>query len=207
MPLWIGSVMDLSAAAWEKKYRERKDRWDLGCPAPPLINLLASEQAPKAGRLAVLGCGSGQDAMLFASAGFDVVGFDIALTAVERAQGTAKARNLNVRFLERNIFDLGAELPGCFDFVLEHTCFCAIDPSLRNQYVQMATTILRPAGQLIALFSTHNQPGGPPFGIKPQEILDLFLPHFEVILFQAATDSIAYRQGKEHLAIFQARTS
>jgi SAM-dependent methyltransferase len=199
--------MDLSAAAWEKKYRERKDRWDLGCPAPPLINLLASEQAPKAGRLAVLGCGSGQDAMLFASAGFDVVGFDIAPTAVERAQGTAKARNLNVRFLERNIFDLGAELPGCFDFVLEHTCFCAIDPSLRNQYVQMVTTILRPAGQLIALFSTHNQPGGPPFGIKPQEILDLFIPHFEVILFLAATDSIAYRQGKEHLAIFQARTS
>jgi SAM-dependent methyltransferase len=199
--------MDLSAAAWEKKYRERKDRWDLGCPAPPLINLLASEQAPKAGRLAVLGCGSGQDAMLFASAGFDVVGFDIAPTAVERAQGTAKARNLNVRFLERNIFDLGAELPGCFDFVLEHTCFCAIDPSLRNQYVQMVTTILRPAGQLIALFSTHNQPGGPPFGIKPQEILDLFIPHFEVILFQAATDSITYRQGKEHLAIFQARTS
>ena len=207
MPLWIRSVMDLSADAWEKKYREGQDRWDLGCPAPPLINLLASEQAPKAGRLAVLGCGSGHDAMLFASAGFEVVGFDFAPTAVERAQATAKARNLNVQFLQRNIFDLGAELPGCFDSVLEHTCFCAIDPILRSQYVEMATKILRPGGQLIALFSAHNQPGGPPFGIKPQAILDLFMPHFEVIMFQAATDSIAYRQGKEHLAIFQARTS
>ena len=199
--------MDLSAEAWEKKYREGQARWDLGCPAPPLINLLASERAPKAGRLAVLGCGSGQDAMLFASAGFEVVGFDFAPTAVERARATAKARNLNVLFLQRNIFDLGADFADCFDLVLEHTCFCAIDPGLRQQYVQTAAKILRPSGCLIALFNTSNQLDRPPFGIKPKTILDLFSPYFEVILFQPATDSIASRQGREHLAIFQVRSN
>lgn len=200
-------MIDLTVDGWEKRYREGLDRWDLGCPAPPLINLLASDQAPQAGRLAVLGCGSGQDAMLFASAGFEVVGFDFAPTALERAQATSKARGLNVQFLRRNIFDLGAEFPGGFDAVLEHTCFCAIDPGLRTQYLQMVTEILRPDGRFIALFSTHNQEGGPPFGIKPQAILDLFKPHFEIILFQAASDSMADRQGKEHLAMFQIRTS
>jgi SAM-dependent methyltransferase len=86
-------MIDLTADTWGKRYREGQDRWDLGCPAPPLINLLASAQAPKAGKIAVLGCGSGQDAMLFSTAGFNVVGLDFAPSAIERARDTAKARS------------------------------------------------------------------------------------------------------------------
>ncbi|BAZ40463.1 thiol methyltransferase 1-like protein [Calothrix sp. NIES-4101] len=88
-------MIDLSAEAWEQRYQESRDRWDLGCPAPPLINLLASAQAPQPGRMAVLGCGSGQDAMLFSVAGFDVVGFDFAPSTIAKASTTAKARELS----------------------------------------------------------------------------------------------------------------
>jgi len=196
-------MIDLNAEAWEKRYQENRDPWDLGCPAPPFINLLASVQAPKPGRMAVLGCGSGQDAMLFSTAGFDVIGFDFAPSAIARASSIAKARELNVKFLQRNIFELQAEFLHSFDYVLEHTCFCAIDPTLRSQYVQLVKNLLRPNGQLIALFFTHSRLDGPPFGVKPQEILDSFLPYFDIILFKAAKDSIASRKGEEHLAIFQ----
>jgi methyl halide transferase len=92
-----------------------------------------------------------------------------------------------------------------FDYVLEHTCFCAIDPTLRSQYVQVVRQLLRPEGKLIALFFTHSRDGGPPFGVTPQAILDYFAPDFDVLMFQPATDSIARRQGEEHLAIFQLR--
>ena len=99
-----------------------------------------------------------------------------------------------------------AEFLHSFDYVLEHACFCAIDATLRSQYVQVVKNLLRPNGQLIALFYTHNRLDAPPFGVKPQEILDRFSPYFDVILFNAAKDSIARRQGEEHLAVLQVRS-
>jgi methyl halide transferase len=196
-------MVDLTSKAWEQKYQENQDRWDLGSPAPPLINLLDSAQAPRPGRIAVLGCGAGQDALLFANAGFDVVGFDFAPSAIERAITMAQARQLPAQFLQRDIFNLDAEFLDSFDYVLEHTCFCAINIELRPQYVQVVKSLLRPHGQLIALFYTHQKPDGPPFGVKPQAILADFAPHFNIVYFQPAKDSIARRQGEEHLGIFQ----
>lgn len=192
---------------WEQHYREGRDRWDLGCPAPPLVNLLASSEAPKPGRLAVLGCGSGQDAMLFAAAGFDVVAYDFAAIAIARARATAQVSGLTAQFLQRNIFELEPEFHHKFDYVLEHTCFCAIEPTLRPQYVQVVRQLLQPQGQLIALFFTHSRHNGPPFGSNPQQILDYFEPNFDCLMFKLAHDSIAQRQGEEHLAIFQVRSS
>ena len=37
-----------------------------------------------------------------------------------------------------------------------------------------ALPILKPGGTLIGLFYTHNRSGGPPFGVKPKEVLDYF---------------------------------
>jgi methyl halide transferase len=197
---------NLAAEAWEQKYQESQDRWDLGCPAPPFINLLNSNKAPQPGRIAVLGCGSGQDALLFAEAGFDVVGFDFAPSPINRATTIAQTRELNAQFLQRNIFDLAAEFPNAFDYVLEHTCYCAIDPTMRSEYVQVVKNLLRPQGQLIAIFFTHSRLGGPPFGVRSQEVLDEFSPYFDPVLFQPAQDSIDRRKGEEHLAIFQVKS-
>lgn len=198
-------MTDLTANAWEERYQEKRDRWDLGCPAPPFITLLNSEHAPPIGKMAVLGCGKGHDAMLFSNADFEIIGFDFAPSAIAQARNTAEARHLTAKFLERNIFELEPELHHQFDYVLEHTCFCAIDPTLRSQYIQVIKQLLRPQGKLIALFYTHNRPDGPPYGIAPKTILDLFRNDFEVLLFQAETHSIARRQGEEHLAIFQVK--
>jgi methyl halide transferase len=200
-------MSDLTAAAWEQKYQENQDRWHLGCPAPPFINLLASLLTPPPGKIAVLGCGKGQDALLFSTAGFEVMGFDFAPSAIDHASKLAQARALNAQFLQRDIFDLAAEFPQGFDYILEHTCFCAIDPTLRSSYVQLVKKLLRPQGQLIALFYTHQRSGGPPFGIKPAEVLDFFSPYFEVISFQVAKNSITRNQGEEHLAIFQLKSN
>ena len=193
---------NLTAQAWEQRYQDKNAPWDLGIPAPPFSNLLASAKAPQPGKIAVLGCGKGHDALLFAESGYEVVGFDFASSAIASATATAQARKLQAQFLQRDIFTLDAEFANSFDYVLEHTCFCAIDPSLRSQYVKVVKSILRPRGRLIGLFYTHNRPGGPPFGVKPPEVLDYFAD-FTAILFQLAQDSSDRRQGDEHLGIFQ----
>ena len=194
---------NLTAQAWEKRYQDRGDRWNLGYPAPPFVSLLASSDAPQPGKLAVLGCGKGHDAFFFAESGYEVTGFDFAPSAISEATATARDKGISARFFQQDIFALDKEFTNSFDYVLEHTCFCAIDPSLRSQYVGVVKSLLRPGGKLIALFYTHNRPEGPPFGVKPQEVLDYFAADFEPILFQKARDSIPRRQDNEHIAIFQ----
>ena len=194
---------NLTARAWEKRYQDRGDRWNLGYPAPPFVSLLDSTDAPQPGKLAVLGCGKGHDAFFFAESGFEVTGFDFAPSAILEATATARAKGISARFLQQDIFALDRDFAHSFDYVLEHTCFCAIDPSLRSQYVEVVKSLLCPGGKLIALFYTHNRPDGPPFGVKVREVLDYFTADFEPILFQKAQNSIPRRQGNEHIAIFQ----
>jgi methyl halide transferase len=200
-------MTELTPEGWEQRYQAGDDPWDLGLPTPPLDHLLDSDQAPPPGRMAALGVGSGLDALRFAAAGFDVVGVDFAPTAIARARQNAITQGLNVEFVQQDIFALPLEWHHSFDYVLEHTCFCAIEPTLRSAYVQVVRQLLRPEGKLIALFFTHDRDGGPPFGVTPQGIRDYFEPYFDVAMLVPATDSIAQRQGEEHLAIFQRRSS
>ena len=187
---------------WKKHYQEGTTRWDLGQPAPPFVSLLESSTAPSPGRIAVLGCGRGYDALLFASYGFDVIGFDFTDAAITDAQNLAEAANSKAKFLKRDIFDLPKEFENTFDYLLEHTCFCAIDPSQRENYVQVAKSILKPNGKLIGLFFTHNRPGGPPFGVTTDEIKKYFQKDFEMTSLVPVTNSISPRQGEEHLGQF-----
>ena len=184
---------------WEKRYQEGTTRWDLGQAAPPFVSLLETSAAPSPGRMAVLGCGRGYDALLFASYGFDVIGFDFTDAAISDAQNLAEAAHSKAKFLQRDIFDLPKEFENEFDYVLEHTCFCAIDPSLRKDYVEVVKSILNPNGKLIGLFFTHNRPGGPPFGVTTDEIQKYFHKYFEITSLVPVTNSISSRQGEEHL--------
>ena len=196
-------MSNLSAEGWEQRYQDKGDHWNLGYPAPPFVSLLASDNPLQPGKLAVIGCGKGHDALFFAKSGFEVIGFDFAPSAIAEATATAKDKGISARFVQQDIFALDREFTNSFDYVLEHTCFCAIDPGWRSQYVEVVKSLLRPGGKLIALFYTHDRPGGPPFGVKPEEVLEYFTADFEPIVFRQAENSIPRRQGNEHLAIFQ----
>lgn len=196
---------NLSPHFWEQRYQEGKTAWDLGQPAPPFVTLLASDQAPPPGRIAVLGAGRGHDALLFADRGFDVVGFDLAPSAIAEATLAAQTRHLSAQFLERDIFHLEPAFAGQFDYVLEHTCFCAIAPELRIDYVHLVHWLLRPAGELIALFWAHAMPGGPPFGSTVAELQQRFAAQFDALSFAIAPHSVDSRQGTEYLARLRRR--
>ncbi|MBF2064223.1 MAG: methyltransferase domain-containing protein [Calothrix sp. C42_A2020_038] len=190
---------------WEQKYQEKSTPWDIRQAAPPFVSLLSSADAPIPGRIAVLGCGRGYDAVLFAQKGFEVIGFDFATSAIAEATEIAKLAGFDIKFLQRDIFDLPAEFPNYFDYILEHTCFCAIDPTRRQDYVQVAKSILRYQGRLIGLFFTHNRSGGPPFGATPKEIQEYFQADFEIDFLIPAVNSVVSRQGEEHLGVFKVR--
>lgn len=192
----------LTPTFWENRYQAGATRWDLGEAAPPFESLLAAADAPRPGRMLVLGMGRGHDALLFAARGFEVVGVDFAPSAVTAAAIAAQERGLTAKFLQRDIFELADEFANGFDYVLEHTCFCAIAPCQRLAYAQLVHTLLRPGGQLIALFWAHNRPGGPPFGCDLEEIHNLFEPGFELRSLARPLNSVVSRQHEEYLARF-----
>ena len=183
---------------WENRYQQGTDRWDLGQAAPPFLHFLQSENAPPPGKTLVLGCGRGYDALLFAEAGHDVVGVDFAPSAITEARKLAKEANQPVEFLETDIFHLPANYRDHFDYVVEHTCFCALPLEKRTDYIDLVHSLLKPTGELIAIFFTHQRSGGPPHGIQPADIRDIFGSKFEIIQLDPVVESVPSRQGEEH---------
>lgn len=188
---------------WDRRYQQGTTGWDLGVAAPAFTSLLHSKAAPPPGKAAVLGCGRGYDALLFSNCGFEVVGFDFAASAIADAMALAKVSLNCATFLQRNIFDLPGEFAGYFDYVVEHTCFCAIEPSQRPAYLKVVKSILNPQGQLIGIFFTHNRPGGPPFGVTPAEIRQYFAQDFEILSLEPVSNSVPKRQKEEYLGRFR----
>lgn len=199
------SAADLIPEFWEERYQTGSTRWDLGQPAPTFIHLLSEMGATNRiapGRAIILGCGRGHDALWFARHGFEVTGVDYAPSAIAAAQASASAAGLSATFLQRDIFDLLPAYRSRFDYVIEHTCFCAIAPHLRDRYVDLVHQLLRPGGQLIGIFFTHQRPGGPPYGVTPQAVQQFFSRRFLIHHLGPAPRSPLQRQGEEHLGIF-----
>jgi SAM-dependent methyltransferase len=130
---------------WEDHYQQGQTPWDKGEPAPPLVDYLRGE--PLQGDILVPGCGLGHDVRAIAAAtpAARVVGLDIAPTAVNSARQLPLAGH--ERYMFGNLFDLAPELRGAFDWVWEHTCYCAIPPEKRDAYVESVDTALRPGGR------------------------------------------------------------
>src|SRR5438034_6999521 len=159
---------------WTDLYTRGGDGWELGRPAPTLAAFLESTHLPP-GRVAVPGCGRGHDVRHLVRRGYMAVGFDFAPAAITEAKARAKAEGVAAEFEQRDIFTLDRDYANAFDGVWEYTCFCAIDPARRAQYVRTMAAILRPGGWLLACFYPIRQPGGgPPFPVARSEVRRLF---------------------------------
>jgi hypothetical protein len=107
-----------------------------------------------------------------------------------------------VTYWRGDFLNLAARYRGRFDWLFEHTCFCAIDPALRDQYVHAAATALRPGGLLLGIFYNIQPKSGPPFGTTREELLMRFRPHFR-LLESAVPRSFPNRTGKELLMLWR----
>src|SRR5712692_5721986 len=124
-----------SPRKWEADYERGTDGWDLGGPTPAFKRLVTNRQL-KPGRMMVLGAGRGHDAREFARHRFQVMAVDFSPYAVHEMQRLAD-RHAPVEILQHDLFTLPRELDDAFDYVLEYTCFCAIDPQRRGEYADL----------------------------------------------------------------------
>ncbi len=196
---------------WNSCYRAGETPWDKGAPAPPLLEWLETPGHRLNGEVLVPGCGLGHDVRALAAAGpaTAVCGLDLSPAALEQARQRPPAGNET--YQEADLFALPPEFYGRFDWVFEHTCFCAIDPARRPEYVRAVARALRPGGGLLAIFYLNpwkdGEPtppgGGPPFGVTVQELDALFAGHFEPREEWVPTRAYPGREGRELMRLMR----
>jgi SAM-dependent methyltransferase len=184
----------MSETNWEERYKTGDMPWEKGEPSPGLVDFLDSHPELTRGTVAVPGCGTGHDVRAWAKAGFTATGFDLAPSAIQIAEEKTKAAGLRATFQKSNF--LTDEPRQKFDWLFEHTLFCAIDPKCRDEYAQAAQRWLKPGGQFLAVYYLIPDEDGPPFGTTREEIMKRFPPHFD-LLEQWVPRSYPNRTGLE----------
>lgn len=196
-PYWNDEVEVESEKYWSSKYQNNEAGWDLGAPAAAIKSLVPKLKLPSS-RVLVLGGGQGHDAGYFADLGHHVTLIDISPEALTRAQKTYGDKP-NIKFIQADLFDLPVEMYGQFDLVIEHTCFCAINPSLRDDLVRQWRRLLNETGFLLGVFFTMPKRSGPPFGASEWEIRKRLENGFHTLVWQRFRHSISPRLGRELL--------
>jgi hypothetical protein len=197
----------MSLNYWEQRYQSGDMPWEKGAPSPGLVDFLAAHPNLPRGTVCVPGCGTGHDVREFARSGFDAFGFDIAPSAIQFCEEKTKVAalkpgalasrrrvsqlqqlagetpalpgGLNASFQHSDF--LHDEPPQKFDWLFEHTLFCAIKPQERDDYVRAALRWLKPDGQYLAVNYLIPDADGPPFGTTRDELWRRFSPHFELV--------------------------
>ena len=185
---------------WEERYQTRDMPWEKGAASPGLVDFLAAHPDLVKGTVCVPGCGTGHDVRAWACAGFPVFGYDIAPSAIKLASDATRVAGLNAEFHLADF--LGAAPAFRFDWIFEHTLFCAIQPSQRDEYVAAVLRWLKPGGQYLAVNYLIPDTDGPPFGTTREEQWTRFSPHFK-LLEEWVPHSYPNRTGLERMYWWQ----
>ncbi|HXW95607.1 MAG TPA: class I SAM-dependent methyltransferase [Nitrososphaerales archaeon] len=168
--------------------------WDIGRPQPVFAKLAASEDLGD--DIIDVGCGTGEQAMLFASSGYKVLGVDSAPLAIEKARTKSSQRGLKVEFMVADALHL-AELHRQFDVAIDSGLFHVFSDRERLDYVESLRTVLRPRGRYYMLCFSDKEPvgwGGPRRVFK-REILTSFSDGWHVDYVRPAKFASASHEG------------
>jgi thiopurine S-methyltransferase len=83
------------------------------------------------------------------------------------------------------------------DLIIEQTFFWALDPGLRQNYVDQVFKLLKPEGKLVGVLFDADFNDGPPFGGNKVLYTDLFQDLFKIHLMERCYNSIKPRMDRE----------
>src|SRR4051794_34513106 len=123
-----------SGRPWDDSYTtDGPAPWDVGRPQPAVVRLC--DERAFAGPVLDAGCGSGENALEIAAREIEVVGVDVAPTAIRRAQEKAQSRGIAAGFAVADALQLH-RLGRTFRSVLDCGLFHTFDEDERPAYVE-----------------------------------------------------------------------
>lgn len=190
---------DLTKRYWNNRYVTNDFSWDVGEISLPLKTYIEQLKNREISIL-IPGAGNAYEAEFLFHQGFKNV------TVLDFAE--APLQNIKKRLpefpdkqlIQQDFFDH----QGQYDLIIEQTFFCAINPSLRKQYVKQMHQLLKPHGKLIGLlFNDVLNSDKPPFGGNKTEYETLFSSTFNIKVLETCYNSIKPREGRELFMILE----
>jgi SAM-dependent methyltransferase len=144
--------------------------WDIGRPQKAF--LAVADRIT--GSILDAGCGTGENALFFASRGHKVTGIDFIEEAINRAKRKAAERGLSATFLVMDALAL-KDLPEVFDTVIDSGLFHVFSDEDRKRYVEALAMVFKPDGRLFLMCFSDEEPGTQgPRRVSKKELLDAF---------------------------------
>lgn len=185
---------------WEAHYQSGDMPWEKGEPSPGLVDFVNGRPELPRGSVLVPGCGTGHDVRVWLRAGFQATGFDLAPSAIRLAMAATEAAGLPADFRLGNFLEEEPYKP--FDYLFEHTLYCAINPARRDDYVAAVQRWLKPGGTYVAVNYLIPDEEGPPFGTTRDEVVARFSKDFE-LLEDWVPRSYPNREGLELMSVWR----
>jgi SAM-dependent methyltransferase len=185
---------------WDLRYEQNQLGWDLGTVSPPLKSYF-DQVEDKSLKILIPGGGNSYEAEYLMQQGFtDVTVVDVSGVVIgnlRRRFATYLDRGLTL--VHQDFFEHG----GQYDLIVEQTFFCALNPSLRPDYVQHMEELLSERGELVGVLFDRDFVGGPPFGGHREEYRSLISTTLNVLTMKSCYNSVPPRMGSEAFLIAQ----
>lgn len=190
--------MELNSKYWESKYQNKETGWDAGEITTPLKDYI-DQLTNKNLKILIPGAGNSYEFDYLIHKGFkNVFVVDLAPTPLQNI--AERNPDFKTNLIHDNFFNLNEK----FDLIIEQTFFCALNPSLRPNYVIKTNELLNSNGKIAGLlFNFPLTENGPPFGGSIEEYENLFSKTFQLKTLEKAYNSIKPRANKELFFIFE----
>lgn len=147
-----------------------KAPWDIDHAQKSFVDMAGSIT----GAVLDAGCGTGENALYFASKGRKVTGIDYLEEPIQRAQRKAAERGVTASFLVKDALTL-KDWPERFDSVIDCGLFHVFSDEDRKRYVAGLATVLKPGGYLVLLCFSNEESGTQgPRRVTQGELRDAF---------------------------------
>jgi len=157
---------------WDASYLDGPAPWDIGRPQPAIVRL--ADEGAFAGAVLDAGCGTGENALHVAALGLQVVGVDVAETAVSIARKNAADRGIHADFVVGDALRLDP-LGRVFETVLDCGLFHTFDGAERREYVASVASVTQRGGALYVLCFSDVGPGtAGPHPVSQEELRSAF---------------------------------
>ena len=191
---------------WDNRYKTNEFSWDLGKPTPYFVDWSNSIKNKSSKNILIPGCGLGHDAIFLSKCGFNVYACDFSDTALKVLSMKNKESNTNVKLISMDFFNLPGKYSNFFDFILEYTFYCAINPNKRSLYIESCNNLLNKDGRLIGIMlpvGNDSVSSNPPFKVTLNELKINFSVFFKLLKLVPNSLSVEKRKGIEYIVQYQ----
>ena len=178
---------------WEHRWNEGSTGWHINQVHPYLQQYHSLLKKSSPASLLVPLCGKSHDLVWLLQKGFSVTGIEYVQKAseqffsqvlnVEIPKSLLKNKMIHyqyksLHYVVGDFFNFISDT--LFDFIYDRAALIAIEPSLREKYVQKQSTLLKDNGKIFLITFECDYGIGPPFSVSIEDIIKLYQPFFTI---------------------------